>query len=259
MRYYKGYISLSNTSDVPVLLHIRNARALSFIQLRDLLSFDLVGEISRSLRWRVARLEKAGLIKRLEGYRHIGTPLYGVTRVGLEFLESRGHYLLSLPSNAEPNFHASQIPHALELANIRIALARASLLHSWRGDLEVGSRNLVIENPMVKDYDAVAEIEIDGTTRSLGIEYERTPKAVARYRAIREVLDKDETTDLVLYLTSSDDLLYLLATEMRGTRKRIGFALSESFRHFLLDTRTLTNTNDSDVVPLRDLLASDEL
>ena len=29
MRYYKGYIAISDERDIPVLLHIRNARAVS--------------------------------------------------------------------------------------------------------------------------------------------------------------------------------------------------------------------------------------
>jgi hypothetical protein len=38
MRYYKGHIALSDARDVPVLLHIRNARAICFDQLCALLS-----------------------------------------------------------------------------------------------------------------------------------------------------------------------------------------------------------------------------
>jgi RNase H-fold protein (predicted Holliday junction resolvase) len=41
---------------------------------------------------------------------------------------------------------------------------------------------------------------------------------------------------------------------MRSSRKRIGFALSESLRRSLLETRTLTNSENSEVVLLRDLL-----
>ena len=73
------------------------------------------------------------------------------------------------------------------------------------------------------------------------------------------MLDKDKTEDPVLYLTSNDDILYLLAVEMRSCRRQIGFALSESFRRSLLDTRTLTNTEDSEVVLLRDLLAAKDV
>ena len=45
MRYYKGYIALSETCDVPVLLHVRNARALCFDQLRELLSHEMLAVI----------------------------------------------------------------------------------------------------------------------------------------------------------------------------------------------------------------------
>ncbi|HLH36444.1 MAG TPA: hypothetical protein VKX41_17360 [Alloacidobacterium sp.] len=254
MRYYKGYVALSDTCDVPILLQIRNARALYFEQLRDLILLDGNGIAIASLRWRVARMEKAGLIQRLSDQRHLGKPVFGITQSGLAFLESRGHFLLSLPSTAEQMLHPTQVPHALEMVNIRLALMKAGILRNWKTDLEIAARNLVLETVATKDFDAIAEIDVDGTQHCYAIEYERSPKSASRYRAIREVLDKDVTVDAVLYLTANDDILYLLALEMRGARKRIGFALSESFRQSLLDTRTLTNTPDSLVVPLRELI-----
>ena len=254
MRYYKGYIALSDTCDVPVLLHVRNSRAICFDQLRELLSHEMLAAIIRSLRWRVTRLEKVGLIARLNGQRFLGKPVYGITQQGLECLESRGHYLISLPSNTEQILHPSKVAHALELVNIHLALARSGMLRSWRSDVEITSRNLVAANGTTKDYDAVAEIEVDRCTRTIGIEYERSAKSASRYDAIREALDRDKTTDAVLYLTASDDILYLLAMELRATRKRIGFALCEAFRQSLLETRALTNTARSDIVPLRELL-----
>jgi hypothetical protein len=256
MRYYKGYIVLSDARDVPLLLHIRNARAVTFNQLCALVSFDEIEESIRSLRWRVARLEKGGLIARMDKLIAFGKPVFTITQSGLMFLESRGHYLLSLPSTAEQILHPSQVPHALELVDIRIALATGGILRSWKCELEIASRNLVLENAAVKDYDAIAEIDVDGSMQTVAIEYERSPKAAARYRDIRAILDRDESTDTVLYLAGSDDVLYLLAVELRSARKRIGFALSESFRHSLLDTRTLMNTSGSDIVPFRNLFAS---
>ena len=259
MRYYKGYISISEASDIPVLLQIRNARAVCFDQLQELVSLELAGTLSRTLRWRLARMEKAGLVLRFDKCRHFGKPVFGITQAGLECLETRGHYLLSLPSSTEEVLHASQVPHALELVNIRLALARGGVLRSWKCEMEITSRNLVLGNGITKDYDAIAEVGFAETCNRFAIEYERTPKSIARYRAIREVIDKDENTDTVLYLTPNDDLLYLLATEMRSCRKLIGFALSESFRHSLLETSTLTNTENSEVMLLRDLLTRKSL
>jgi hypothetical protein len=254
VRYYKGYIALSDASDVPVLLHIRDARAIYFEQLRELISLDAAGIAVGSLHWRVARIEKAGLIQRFSNQRHLGRPVFGITQAGLAFLESRGHSLLSLSSRSAQILRAIQVPHELELVNIRLALMKGGVLRSWKTDLEIASRNLVLEGLATKDFDAIAEIDVDGTPRCCAIEYERSPKSASRYRAIREVLDRDETVDAVLYLTANYDLLYLLAVEMRCTRKRIGIALSASFRQSLLETRTLTNTPDSEVVLLRDLI-----
>jgi hypothetical protein len=125
----RGYIALSDASDVPVLLHIRNARAICFDQLRDLILFDCAGVAVNSLRWRVARMEKAGVIQRFQEVRHFGKPVYGITPAGVAFLESRGHMLFSLPSTTEKKIiHSLQIPHALELVNIRLALLRAGIL-----------------------------------------------------------------------------------------------------------------------------------
>lgn len=254
MRYYKGYVVLSDTCDLPVLLHIRNARAIYFDQLSELILLDGAGIGMKSLRWRVARMEKAGLIQRISDQRYLGKPVFGITQSGLAFLESRGHFLLSLPSTAEKMLHPTQVPHALELVDIRLALMKGGLLRAWKTDLEIASRNLVLETVTAKDFDAIAEIDVGGQPHCFAIEYERSPKSAPRYRAIREVLDRDATVDAVLYLAANDDILYLLALEMRGARKRIGFALSESFRQSLLDTRTLTNTPNSDVVSLRELI-----
>jgi len=254
VRYYKGYIALSETCDVPVLLHVRNARALCFDQLRELLSHEMLAVIVRSLRWRVARLEKVGLLARFNERRFLGRPVYRITQLGLECLESRGHCLVSLPSDTEQILHPSKIAHALELVNIHLAFARTGLLRSWKTDLEITSRNLIAASGASKDYDAIAEIEVNGRIRSIGIEYERSAKSVTRYTAIREALDKDMTTDLVLYLTASDDIVYLLAMELRSARNRIAFALSDAFRRSLLETRILTNTATSEIVCFRELL-----
>lgn len=255
MRYYKGYIAVSDTRDIPVLLLVRNSRAICFDQLCELLKHEMMSAIVRSLRWRVTRLEKNGLVARLDGQRYLGKPVYGITQQGLDCLESRGHYLVSLPSNTEQILHPSKVAHALELVNVRLAFARSGLLRSWKGDLEITSRNLVVPNGALKDYDAIVEFEVDGIMRSLGIEYEKSAKAASRYTAICAALDRDQTTDAVLYLTPNDDILYLLAMELRATRKRIGFALRDAFCHSLLETRTLTNTASSEIVPLRDLLS----
>lgn len=53
--------------------------------------------------------------------------------------------------------------------DIRLALGRVGLLRSWKSDLEITSRNLVFESSATKDFDAVAEIDLDGSTHSFAI------------------------------------------------------------------------------------------
>lgn len=251
MRYFKGFIDVSDDRDLPVLLHIRNARAISFRQLRDLLLFEGAETSRRSTDWRVTRLRQHGLIERVEQDRFLGEPFFVITRMGLRLLESRGHSLVSLPSSVEQVIHYSQVPHAIELMRVRLALAQHGILRSWLSEVEVSSRNTVLAVGQAKDYDAVAEIVVDEQLHTIGIEYERTPKGANRYREIRQMLDQDRTADLVLYLASDRNVLYLLAEEMRTTRKRLGIALSESFRRNPLETNTLMTGEESEVVPFK--------
>ncbi|WP_229739429.1 replication-relaxation family protein [Edaphobacter dinghuensis] len=257
MRYFKGYLDISDDRDVPVLLLVRNARAISFRQLRDLLMFEGTETSRRSVDWRVARLEKHGLIQRVERDRFLGEPFFVITGMGLRVLESRGHSLIALPSTAEQIIHHSQVPHAIELTRIRLALLKHGLLRSWLSDLEIVSRNTVLEPGTAKDFDAVAEILVNGVPQTFAIEYERTPKGGARYREICRMLDHDRTVDIVLYLASERNVLYLLAEEMRAAKKRIGITLCDSFRQNPLEANTLVIGEDSDIVPFRALLANE--
>jgi hypothetical protein len=256
MGHFKGYIAISDDRDVPALLHIRNARAVSFNQICELLALDGVEKVRRSVHWRVTRLAKNGLIQRFDEDRFLGQPVYAITQVGLRLLESRGHYLVALPSTTDQIIHRTQLLHALELVNIRLALARQGILQSWKCELEIASLNLVHENGTAKDYDAVVQIFVGSETQTFAIEYERTIKATARYKEIRELLGRDRTVDVVLYVTSDHNVLYLLALEMRGVAKQVGLVLSESFRRDLLDARTLLASGGSDVIPFRDLFAA---
>ncbi len=256
MRYFKGFIDISNERDVPVLLHIRNARAISFRQLRLLLRLEGIETTRRSADWRVTRLQHHGLVERIEEDGFLGEPFFVITPNGLRVLESRGHSLVSLPSSVEQIIHHSQVPHAIELVRIRLALTQHGILRSWLSELEVSSRNTVLPAGEAKDYDAVAEIVVDGQLRTVGIEYERTPKGANRYREIRQMLDRDKTVDVALYLASDRNVLYLLADEMRTAKKRVGIALSESFRENPLDANTLLTGEDSEVTPFRMMFAT---
>lgn len=211
----------------------------------------------RSLDWRVARLEKHGLLQRVERDRFLGEPFFVITAMGLRVLESRGHSLIAVPSTSEQIIHHSQVPHAIELTRIRLALSKHGILRSWLSDVEIASRNSILEPGSAKDFDAVAEIVVDGSIQTFAIEYERTPKGGARYREIRQILSRDRTVNVVLYLTSERNVFYLLAEEMKAARKRIGITLCDSFQHNPLDADTLVTGTESEIVPFRALFRTE--
>jgi len=236
MRYRKGCIAISDEHDLPLLLHIRNARAVTLNQLYRLLAGEKSGVYRRSVQWRVTRLENAELVSRMTSSQFFRQPIYRITTLGLSYLEMRGHTLISLPSTGRHVLNETQAFHALELVEIRLALREGELLQSWQTELEVTSRNLVFYGGASKDYDAIASLRTDEGSRRLAIEYERTVKSSARYSEIREVLNADKMAHAILYLTSSHDVSHVLAIELRGVKKTIGVALSEDFRRDLLIT-----------------------
>ena len=67
-----------------------------------------------------------------------------------------------------------QAPHFLQLNEIYLALKRTKRLKRWKSERELISLNYVIGMPSAKDYDAIAEVEINGDSLRLAIEYERT-------------------------------------------------------------------------------------
>ena len=74
---------------------------------------------------------------------------------------------------AQPAEHPSGA-HFLELNEIYLALKRTKRLKRWKSERELISLNYVIGMPLAKDYDAIAEVEINGDSLRLAIEYERT-------------------------------------------------------------------------------------
>ncbi len=199
MRYYKGHISITLDRDIPLLLLVRDARAIRSSQLYEMLLLTQL-EVSRSsARWRMNRLLRVGLLCALEEKRFFGEPVYSITHDGLSVLESHGHSLLSVGSFSKTITPNAEIIHMVELNDIRLALLRSNLLISWKGEMEIISENLALYGQAAKDYDAVVTIGVDGEEKKFAIEYERVAKSSSRYDEIRGALESDHRVDLVLY------------------------------------------------------------
>ena len=80
MRYRRGFIALSDDRDIPMLLVIRNARAITCDQICTLLLNNGPETCRRSVLWRLDRLERNGLVERIDCGRLLSEPVFAVTR-----------------------------------------------------------------------------------------------------------------------------------------------------------------------------------
>ncbi len=232
-----SYIHYNRQRDLPLMLAIRNATFICHGQLWDHLQASGIETSQRSFSWRIQRLTQAGVTEKLPPLLPYPGPVYTITRAGLACLEACGEGLVSLTSESRSLANANQIQHYLELAEIRAALRRTGLLREWASDLEIRSINQSIDVPLAKDYDAIADLEWESKTYRIAIEYERSLKSSERYREVVSAITGERQVQMVLYLTSSVDLLYQLKAEFDRQDFPVVLAPSHPFRFNPLTAR----------------------
>lgn len=224
------YIQFNWERDLPLMLAVRNATFISHRQLSEQIRAGGSETGRRSFNWRIERLVRAGMADKLPPQPPYVGPVYTITRAGLACLESCGQGLVSVTSESRTLAKPTQIHHYLELAEIRAAFRRAGLLREWAGDLEVRSINQSIDLPLAKDYDAIADIQWEANPFRIAIEYERSLKSSDRYRELISSIAGERQVRLVLYFTSSVDLLYQLKPEFDRQEFPVALVPSHIFR-----------------------------
>jgi hypothetical protein len=168
-----------------------------------------------------------------------------VTQNGLLELESQGDFAIALHSRTRHMPHRLQVFHALELNAIRLALARSSLLVSWRSDIEISSMNMISAAPYQKDYDAIVRIWLGDEIREFALEYERSLKSAKQYARVRAALEAERQVASILYLTVDPALLLPLTFQLLPASRPIGFLTSRSFKQELLSAMVTTDAYGS--------------
>ncbi|HTF66056.1 MAG TPA: hypothetical protein VK638_25555 [Edaphobacter sp.] len=228
MRYVKGSIAINERFDLPLLLHVRDARYISQRQLIALLQYGDTDLARKRLAWRVDRLVQAGYLGTLE-QRVFGQKIHSIARKGLQYLEARGHQLISVTSAMETFLDPIKMMHSLELVQIRLIFQRSGVLHSWKSDIEVSSENMETGDEYAKDYDAVAILRANEKLLRYGIEYERTTKALVRYRELHSLLANERKLDGVLYFVRGAERLFTVAGHLEGALPGLLFCAADSF------------------------------
>jgi hypothetical protein len=239
----RAAIDYSFERDLPLMEAVRNATFIAQDQLWAEMEAAGVEHSRRSFNWRVQRLAQVGLVTKFPPRVPYKGAVFTITRSGLECLEACGHGLVSLTSETQNLAKHSQAQHYLELAEIRRAIRKSGILRDWTGDVELRSINFSIDHPLAKDYDAIADLEIGSVRHRVAIEYERTLKSAERYRNVSAALDDEDQVKILLYLTSSLDLLYQLIGHFGDERVMIIVAPSRAFCDNPLGCRLYLITN----------------
>ena len=225
--------------DVAMLLHVRDAVFVSNEQMCRSFVRDGRERNRQCFNWRIGRLVDAKLIRTLPELLPYKSRMYTITRYGLSALESCGYGLRHLNSDTARFPSELQAPHFLEMNEIQYMFESTRLLQRWRPECELTSMNYVVDEPYAKDYDAIAEIRLNGEVYKIAIEYERTIKSAARYKEIGQTLEREELVDVVLYVTPTVADVMSLASEFRNPSIPMCFACSRVLKQQSLATHVI--------------------
>jgi hypothetical protein len=232
-------VQLSVERDLPLLLAVRNSTFVSHDQLLQFMTEAGLEHHRRCFNWRVRRFIKGAHVRKTDPIAPYKGAVYAITRFGLGVLESYGEGLVSVSSGSRNLPSILQASHFLELNEIYLALKRTKRLKRWKSERELISLNYVIGTPLAKDYDAIAEIEINGDSLRVAIEYERTLKSAERYREIQRIIRDEGHVDMLLYVAPSFDLVFSLAREFDHPELPMCFVSSTQLKVNLLETTLL--------------------
>jgi hypothetical protein len=128
-----------------------------------------------------------------------------------------------------------QIPHSLEVNRVRIALMRSGTLIRWMPESTLRVLYRAGQRNYAKIYDAVATVMLDGEICEIGLEYERSLKAVERYREAASRIEDEHRVDAVVYLCPSNNTFTTISDVFFRSHKTVLVAMMEEFVRDPLD------------------------
>jgi hypothetical protein len=253
MRFPKGSVHLGNFKDKVILDFLAESRHATRSQLIQFVQNYYCEFNWPVFNWRIRRMVDAGLVRKQALPMLNGDVLYSITRAGFHALEGLGTFHLGATFDREPEVHRSQIPHALEVNSIRLALMGTRKLRDWTPESYIRALNLLPTSAYAKVYDAIATVLIDDNEIKFAIECERTPKTPAKYQRIREAIESERRLNAFLYLVPSYQLLYALQHAFSGTNRLVLFGMLDEFKQRAFASRVRTAYHRE--APLEDMLA----
>ena len=137
----------------------------------------------------------------------------------------------------EQDAYKYQVPHALEVNDIRLTLSMHHQLGRWIPESFIRVLNLSPATAYAKVYDGIAFVLVYGRSVEFAIEYERTLKSQAKYEKIREAIESEKRVKAFFYLVPTYELLYGITDALWRMKQLVLFALVDEFKKDRLDTR----------------------
>jgi hypothetical protein len=187
--------------------------------------------------WRIRRMVDGGLVRKQVPPMLNGDALYSITPSGLQALERLGIYYLGATIDREQDAYKYQVPHALEVNDIRLTLSIHDQLGRWIPESFIRVLNLSPATAYAKVYDSIASVRVYGRSVEFAIEYERTLMSQAKYEKIREAIESEKRVKAFLYLVPAYELLHGITDALCRIKQLVLFGLVDEFKKNRLDTR----------------------
>jgi hypothetical protein len=168
-------------------------------------------------------------------------------------LERLGIYYFGATLDREQDAYKFQLPHALEVNNIRLTLLVHRTLIEWIPECLIRVLNLSPAAAYAKVYDGIATVRLHYDLVEFAVEYERTLKSPGKYEKIREAIESEKRVKAFLYLVPSYSLVRGLRDAFWRTKQLVVFGLVDEFKREQLNTRVQDATYKES--SLQDVLA----
>jgi len=179
--------------------------------------------------------------------------VYSVGPAGADYLVSKGEFFTGLAGDEGRAQREAAVHRAVDGNGIYFALARTGRLVSWTWEIEIRSQNELTGFGFQKDYDAVVTLRRRTGPVDFALEYERRPKTLAQYPAIRKAIEGEKRVDRFVYLVSNYHLHTLLRRVFNGTRRvsfigSSGNVLKQQLRALVEEIRSGRQTELGEVI-----------
>lgn len=230
MRYAKGCLNLNRREDKFILQFVADSRYITRSQLFNFARLDYGESNPPVFNWRIRRMVECGLVRKQDSPILAGDTLYSIKRAGIQALERLGIYYLGASLEREQDGERCQIPHALELNEIRFAMQCNLSFMQWTPEPLLRVLSLSPRHAYAKVYDGIALLKLSDEWVSVAIEYERTLKSPAKYQKIREAIESEHRINAILYLVPTDELFSSLMHEFWRTKKCVLLGMVNYFK-----------------------------